>query len=89
MDPLSILGSIDGVSYNFRVNEFPDRKFSQDRQLGVIAQQVEKVLPEVVSEDKEGYKRVSYQELIPVLIESIKQLEDKVKKLEGQIKKNK
>lgn len=87
MDPLSILGSVDGVRYNFRVNEFPDRKFSEERQLGVIAQQVEKVLPEIVSEDKDGYKRVSYQELIPVLIESIKQLERKNRILEKSLKK--
>lgn len=89
LNPLAILRKIDGVSYNYRKNEFPERNFSEKKQLGVIAQKVENVLPEIVSEDKEGFKKVNYQKLIPILIESIKQLEDKVKKLEGQIKKNK
>ena len=47
--------------------------------VGVIAQDVEAVLPEAVTTDGGGYKSVRYNELIPLLIEAIKELETKVK----------
>lgn len=65
---------LQGVSYDWRTNEFPDRKFSSRRQFGLIAQDVEKVLPEVVGEDSKGYKSVNYVALIAPVIEAIKAL---------------
>ncbi len=47
---------------------------SEQRKVGVIAQEVETVLPEAVTEDAEGYKYVSYPMLTPVLIEAVKEL---------------
>lgn len=41
--------------------------------IGVVAQEVEAVLPEAVSKDDKGYKRVKYQYLIPLLIEALKE----------------
>jgi hypothetical protein len=41
--------------------------------LGVVAQEVEAVLPEAVTTDAAGYKSVRYDDLIPVLIEAIKE----------------
>jgi|GEM_PF-2044098 len=43
-------------------------------QVGLIAQELEKVYPELVSIDKDGYKAVNYSQLTPVLIEAIKEL---------------
>jgi hypothetical protein len=53
--------------------------------LGLIAQEVKEVVPEVVLHDSASdmYK-VSYQSLIPVLIEAVKELSERVKKLEGK-----
>ena len=48
-------------------------------QLGVIAQEVEAVLPEAVTTDEAGYKSVRYDNLIPVLIEAVKELAQTVK----------
>lgn len=42
-------------------------------QIGVVAQEVEAVLPEAVTTDAEGYKSVRYDNLIPLLIEAIKE----------------
>jgi hypothetical protein len=51
--------------------------------LGLIAQEVKDVVPEVVHhDDATDMYKVSYQSLIPVLIEAIKELSDRVKKLE-------
>ena len=54
--------------------------------MGVIAQEVQKVLPEVVTEAPidDKYITVWYDKLIPLLIESIKELSAKVDKLEGK-----
>jgi hypothetical protein len=51
--------------------------------LGVVAQEVEEVLPELISTDGEGYKSVNYNGLIGVLIESVKCLQEKVEELEN------
>jgi len=45
--------------------------------VGLIAQEVERRYPELVSTDPEGYKAVNYAQLTPVLIEAIKELKAK------------
>ena len=53
--------------------------------MGVLAQEVENVLPDVVTTRSNGYKAVKYEKLIPLLIESIKTLSEKVERLEEQL----
>jgi len=93
---LSKVKQIDGVRYEFRKNEFSNKNFPDGKQIGVIAQQVEKVFPELVKTDKKGYKSVAYQNMVAVLIESIKEqqkqidkLNEKVNSLEKEIVNNK
>jgi hypothetical protein len=50
--------------------------------VGVIAQEVETVLPEVVHTDSEGLKSVSYGNMVGVLIEAVKALSDRLEKIE-------
>ncbi|MDR0232136.1 MAG: tail fiber domain-containing protein [Dysgonamonadaceae bacterium] len=91
-DPLSIIEQLRGTSYKFRTDEFPANGFKEGKQLGVIAQEIEKVLPELVSEDTDGFKSVNYDGLIPVLIEGMKaqqsQIESLLKLVESQQKIN-
>ena len=49
---------------------------------GVIAQELEKVLPHAVDINNRGYKTVNYNSLIPLLIEAVKELSGRVKELE-------
>lgn len=49
------------------------------RSTGVIAQEVEKVLPEVVQDREDGYKTVAYGNMIGLLIEAIKELKEEIK----------
>lgn len=79
------LMQIDGVTYNWRVDEYPEQNFSNKKQIGIIAQDVEKVFPEIVFEEKEGFKTVDYESLIPVLIESIKEQNYKIDSLNNEI----
>jgi hypothetical protein len=68
------VNAIEGVYFNW--------KDKQERQAGVLAQQVQKVLPEVVSEDKNGYLNVDYGGIVPLLLEAIKELESRITYLE-------
>jgi hypothetical protein len=56
-----------------------------DRQAGVIAQEVEAVLPEVVTTNEDGIKSVAYGNLVGLLIESIKELKAEVNDLKAQV----
>jgi hypothetical protein len=67
-----------GISYTR--NDIEDKS----TKIGVIAQEVLKVLPEVVSKDDEGKYSVSYGNIVGVLIEAIKELELRVKELENK-----
>jgi hypothetical protein len=51
-----------------------DELFNRKHQVGVIAQEVEKVLPEVVADRPDGYKAVRYEQLTALLIEAVKEL---------------
>ena len=76
-DSLSKVEKLRGVSYELKSDPGTVH-------LGLIAQEVNKVLPEVVKlDDSSKYYGISYQSLVPVLIEAIKELSDRVKKLEN------
>ncbi|MAJ32790.1 MAG: hypothetical protein CMC18_09155, partial [Flavobacteriaceae bacterium] len=66
---LSKLLNIDGKSYTVKKNGA--------QKIGVLAQDIQEVFPELVSEDKEGMLSVNYQGLIPVLINALKEQEQK------------
>ncbi|RIK67598.1 MAG: hypothetical protein DCC65_05545 [Planctomycetota bacterium] len=78
-----------GVNFDWKREAFPDHKFAKDRQLGFIAQEVEKVLPHVVSRGEDGYLSVDYGRLTPVLVEALRELRDEkdqqIARRDGQI----
>jgi hypothetical protein len=63
-----------GVRFNWKRHEYDDRHFPEGSHYGVIAQEAEVVLPEIVSSAPEGERAVAYAEIVPILIESIKEL---------------
>jgi Chaperone of endosialidase len=81
-DVLSRVRRLRGVSYGWREGEEHRGRTGRERELGVIAQEVEAVFPELVSTGKDGYKRVDYVGLIPVLIEAVKELDERLRALE-------
>ena len=86
---LQNLLQLRGTSYFYNTKQFPKNHFAETKQLGVIAQEVEKIYPELVSTAPDGYKTVNYIGLIPVMIESIKDLKkelDELKKAVNLIK---
>lgn len=69
--PLEMLLGLRGVSYEWR-QDILDTKFAAGKQLGFIAQEVEKIFPELVGADSKGYKSVNYIGIIPVVVEAVK-----------------
>ncbi|MBO7496902.1 MAG: tail fiber domain-containing protein [Salinivirgaceae bacterium] len=54
--------------------------FDSEKQIGVIAQEIEKVVPELVVTDNDGFKAVKYENLTPLLIEAIKEQQTIIEK---------
>ena len=75
--------SISGNTYDWKEG-FETIHSHKGHDLGVIAQEVQSVLPEVVTERETGYLAVDYVKLVPVLIEAIKELSAKIKELENK-----
>lgn len=81
---------ITGVNFTWKEGIEHTQMLAGRKDIGVLADQVEKVLPEIVhksvSIDGKSYRTVSYEKLIPVLIESIKELKAEIEELKGKIK---
>ena len=75
---------IKGVEYEMKDKEFEKLHFTRGRQIGLLAQNVEQVVPEAVQE-MDGYKGVDYAKLVPLLIESIRELKQKITELENRL----
>lgn len=81
---------LQGVSYQMKAEAFPKENFDTATQVGLVAQEVEKIVPEVVSEGPNGYKAIDYAKLVPLLIEAIKSQQqqiDELKRLAKPVKK--
>ena len=72
---LNILNDIRGVSFNWNSND--------EKSVGVVAQEVEKVLPELIG-STDDIKTVNYNGLVGVLIEAVKELSRRVEELENK-----
>ena len=84
---LDKINNLDGVSYEFKTDEFPDKNFSKGKQIGLIAQNVESEFPELVQTDKDGYKSVAYQNMVAVLLEAIKEQQKSIDQLKKEVDK--
>lgn len=86
-----IAGALDavlalrGVGYNLRVD--PETQCAGGSELGLLAQEVEKVLPAVVRTDRDDLKSIAYTRIVPVLIEAIKEQQRQIEQLEEEIRR--
>ena len=82
-NPIKKLGQLRGVEFDW--NEDGPMWIGEDRHdVGVLAQDVEKIIPSAVTTRDDGFKAVDYKRIVPLLIESVKELTARVEELESQ-----
>ncbi len=87
---LETILKLEGKKYNWKVDEFKNEyHFTNKKQIGFIAQEVEKILPEVVYKDKRGNYSMNYNAIIPVLVEAIKEQQNQIVILKNLVEINK
>jgi Chaperone of endosialidase len=82
---LEPLTRLQPVNFYWRADEFPARAFGDRESFGLVAQEVESVLPELVTVDEDGYKAVNYSKLPLLAIQAIKELKEKNDALEARL----
>lgn len=93
---LDKIRSLQLVQYNYKKSEYPQMSFDDNLHMGVLAQQLEKVLPDLVKDnlypktERNGqkyeafnYKSVNYVELIPIALQAIQELDKKLEALKN------
>ena len=83
VSPLEKLNKINGVTFDWV--ETPGVHSHTGSDVGVIAQEIEEVLPDIVTTRDNGYKAVKYDKLVALLIESNKELNKKVEELQIKV----
>jgi hypothetical protein len=88
-EPIKKLMEISGVTYKWNEEYLKDKDvdgyFVRETEVGVIAQEVEKVLPEVVATRENGYKAVRYEKLVALLIEAVKDQQKQIDELKARL----
>ena len=79
-DALNKVETLEGYEFDWNNNQ----DVYEGHDIGVIAQEVEKILPEIVETRDNGYKAVKYEKLTAVLIQAVKELSERVKTLENK-----
>jgi hypothetical protein len=83
--PLQKITQLKGINYDWKTDEYPEKNFSNDKQVGMIAQDVEKIIPEIVHTDDEGYKSISYDKMAAYFVEALKELKKENENLKRQL----
>jgi len=81
---LDMVDKIRGVFFDWKDDYIESRGgedgyFVRKHDVGLIAQEVEEVLPEIVGTREDGIKAIKYDRLVPLLLQAIKELKDKIK----------
>lgn len=84
-DPLSVINKLEGKAYLWNQEAYKDKGFDGGLHTGFIAQELEKVLPHLVSTNDLGEKSVNYIELLPFLVEALKEQQKQIEELKSQI----
>ena len=81
-NPIEKINQISGNSFVWNEEK---QNIYKGKDYGVVAQEIEKILPELVNEREDGYKAVKYDKLISLLIEGVKELSKEVNDLKNKI----
>ena len=83
LSALDKVSSIRGVEFDWIVDK--EIHANKGHDVGVIAQEIEKVLPEVVETRDNGYKAVKYEKIVSLLIEAVKEQQVQIDELKTKL----
>lgn len=86
-EALETIDKLRGVNFDWKTDEYAEKNFSKERQVGFIAQEIKNVLPSVVVKGTDGYFTVDYARVTPLLVEAIKEQQVKIDSQETTIEK--
>ena len=73
------------VSYDWKKEAYPQFNFDNKRQIGFLAQELQKIFPEAVTLGADGFYTIAYSELIPVVVQGIKEQQQQIESLKTAI----
>ncbi len=79
------INHLNGYNYEFDRDNFKEKRFDTERHIGLIAQEVKEVFPELVKQDAQGYYAVNYDGMVPVLLEAIKSQQKTINELNAKL----
>jgi Chaperone of endosialidase len=82
---LDMLSRLQPVTYSWRSDEHPDYHFGSGRTMGLIAQEVEVLFPNMVTVDQHGYKAVNYSELPLLLLQALREQQSQIQQMLSEI----
>jgi len=85
LDALTAVIQLRPVVYDHITDQFPF--LPSGHQIGFIADEIEHVIPDIVSKDDQGYKAIAYSRISAINTGAIQELYDKINKLENQVRK--
>ena len=84
-NPISKVLQLAGKEYNWNTSEYKSMNFDNKLQLGFIAEEVQKVVPELVDIDENGNRSLNYAGMIPLLVEAVKEQQNQIVLLQNKI----
>lgn len=89
IDVLGALGKLRGVYYNWNTDIAAAKNLGNQREVGMVAQEVEQVLPELVGTNSNGYKSLDYVKFSAFLLEAVKAQQGQIEQLKMEIEEMK
>jgi len=85
---LECVESLRGVRYNWNDSTNAGRRLFNQEQIGLVAQEVQDVVPQAVHELSDGYLAVDYARLVPLLIEGMKEQQRQIEELRAELRQS-
>ena len=83
-NPIEKVKQIRGVEFDWKEG-YEDIHHNEGHDIGLIAQDVEKVVPEIVMDREDGYKGIRYEKMVGLLIEGMKEQQKQIEELKSEI----
>jgi hypothetical protein len=82
---LPSIANLNCITYDYNVEKYSNKGFPESRQLGVVAQEIQSVFPELVRNDKDGDLQVNYSQLSTLALQAVKELSSLLEKSNERI----